>query len=99
MPGIVERIACGQHDMLPRNKGYSKFLIGIKYPYRFHGIVEHCAICERYCDCVPKVDILEHLKMIAVAVPVDDTDALFAGISGGFKPTGSLIKCFVINAD
>ena len=88
-----------QHDVLPRNKGHAKLFVGIEYPYRFYGIAEHRAICKRDRDRIPKVYILEYLKMVAVTVPVNNADAFFTGISGGLKPARRLIKRFIVNAD
>ncbi len=99
MPGIVKRVAGSQHEVQSRNEGYSQFFVGIKYPYRFHGIFKHCTICKRNCDRIPEVDVLEHLEMVTVSMPVDDADAFFAGIGGGLEPAWSLIKRFVVNAD
>ncbi len=57
----------------------------------------HRAICKRDRNRITEVYILQHLKVVAVPMTVDDAYALFAGISGGLKPAGSLVERFIVN--
>lgn len=99
MPSIIKRKAGGQHKVLPRNKGHPQLLVGIEYPYRFHGIVENCAICKRNGDRISEVYVLEYLKMVSVPMAVNHTNTFFTGICRGFEPARRLIERCVIDAD